>query len=73
MNALLSFIVFLFLFVVGFAALALAILLTLIIGIYSYKAIRLLNALANAAIKEPEEKIVKKVRRLSKTAKRLKG
>lgn len=66
MNALIIFITFLALFVAGSAALALAVLLILIIAVYAYKAARLMIALANAAIKEPEDKIVKKVRRLNK-------
>ena len=69
MNVLILFITYLILFVVGFAALSLAVLLLLTIGVYVYKASRLLIALLNAAVKEPEEKIVKKVRRLNKTVK----
>jgi uncharacterized membrane protein len=69
MNILLSFIFFLALFVVGAAALALAILLFLIIAVYTYKTAKMLIAMLNAAIKEPEDKIVKKVRKLSKTKK----
>lgn len=66
MNVLLSLITFLILVVVGFAATAMAIIIILAIGIYAYKTSKLLIALLNAAIKEPEEKLVKKVRHLNK-------
>lgn len=66
MNALIIFITFLVQLLVGAAALALFILLLLVVAVYTYKAGKLLIALANAAIKEPEEKIVKKVWRLNK-------
>ena len=69
MNALILFVTFLILFIVGAAALALAVLLFGAIGVYTYKAARLLIALLNAAIKEPEAKIVAKVRKLSKKVK----
>jgi hypothetical protein len=44
---------------------AIAILIVMAVGVYTYKAGKLLIALLNAAIKEPEDKIVKKVRRLN--------
>lgn len=66
MNILSAFITFLFLVVGGFIALAIALLIVLAVGVYTYKAAKMLIALLNAAIKEPEEKIVKKVRKLNK-------
>jgi vacuolar-type H+-ATPase subunit F/Vma7 len=69
MNALILFITFLILFVIGSAALALAVLLFGAIGVYTHKAARLLIALLNAAIKEPEEKIIARIHKLSKKVK----
>jgi hypothetical protein len=65
MNILSEFITILLLSVGGFIAVAIAILIVMAVGVYTYKAGKLLIALLNAAIKEPEDKIVKKVRRLN--------
>ena len=69
MNALILFITLLIYLVIGFAALALAALLIHGIGVVTYKVIRILVAMLNAAIKEPEEKLVAKVRKLNKKPK----
>lgn len=69
MNILIAFITFLLLAVGGVVAFAVAALIILAVAVYAYKAAKLLIALLNAAIKEPEEKIVKKVRKLNKTKK----
>ena len=69
MNILSAFITLLFLGVGGVIALALAVLIVLSVGVYTYKAAKLLVALLNAAIKEPEVKIVARVRKLGKAKK----
>lgn len=66
MQTLTLFVGFLFLVVGGFIALAIALLIILAVGVYTYKAAKMLIALLNAAIKEPEDKIVRKVRKLNK-------
>jgi hypothetical protein len=64
-----SLVTFLILSVFGSASVVLAGLLILVIIYFGYKAARLLIALLNAAITEPEIKIVGKVRKLSKSIK----
>lgn len=68
MNILFHYIMFLVLLVIGFAASASAVVCMIAIGVYTYKAAKLLIALLHAAIKEPEEKIVKKVRTMNALA-----
>jgi hypothetical protein len=66
MDTLIIFVAFLLYFSGGFIALTLTILILLAAGVYTFKAIRLLIALLNYAITEPESKIIAKVQRLSK-------
>lgn len=70
MSTLFNFINILILLVIGFASLAGASLLVMLIIIYSYKAAKLLISMLNAAINEPENKVVDKVRKLSKRMKK---
>ncbi len=78
MNLLVSFVAFLFYITGGIAALALTLILIPVIVIYTIKAIRLLVALVNYSIAEPEAEIIRNVQKLNisaarKTAKKKKG
>lgn len=78
MNLLVSFVAFLFYITGGIAALALTLILIHVIVIYTIKAIRLLVALVNYSIAEPEAEIIRNVQKLNisaarKTAKKKKG
>ena len=66
MEILITLIAFLFNVVGGVIAVAIALLIILAVVVYTYKGARLLIALLNAAITEPENKIVAKVRKLNK-------
>ena len=50
----------------GFIVLAIIFLIVLTIGIYTFKTARLLIALLNYAVTEPEKKIVSNVQKLNK-------
>jgi len=66
MNAILSlFVAFLLTFVGGVIALAVAVIIIMAVIVYTYKAVKLFISLLNAAIREPEEKLAKKVRILN--------
>ena len=66
MELLIMGVLLLFYFVVALTSTAVAIVFIVAVVVSAIKVIKILIALANAALKEPEEKAVKKIRRLAK-------
>lgn len=69
MSTLITLIANLILIIIGFAFVSLTAVLLLLIAYAAYKTARIQIAMIQAAISEPENKIVDKVRRLSKKVK----
>ena len=66
MDILVTFISFLLNVTGGFIVLAIISLVMLAVGVYTFKTARLLIALLNYAVTEPEKKIVSNVQKLNK-------